>query len=287
MPVRKVTIITDSIACLTEEHVQKYDIGIIPMNFFANGHLYKDGVDVTIAEAYELFRQDPASFKTSAASPGDCLQAYHEAYNKSKNILCITLSSRLSAIHGIVCKTGEQVAAELPDAKIEVLDSQTAAAAEGFVALAAVRAAYEGKDLPEVVEIAKKVRDEVNLIAFLDTVRYIYRSGRIPRSAAITGSVLKIRPAFNFSMGRPHFVGAVRNRERGMDKIISTVRRKVASAPVHVAVMHVYAQEEAERLKERVASEFNCVELWLTEFSPLMGYACGTGTLGLAFYAEL
>jgi fatty acid-binding protein DegV len=61
---------------------------------------------------------------------------------------------------------------------------------------------------------------------------------------------------------------------------------KVGQNPVHVAVMHAYALDEAEKLKERIASEFNCVELWLTEFSPLMGYACGTGTVGIAFYSE-
>ncbi len=55
---------------------------------------------------------------------------------------------------------------------------------------------------------------------------------------------------------------------------------------IPVAVMHAYALDEAEKLKQRISSEFNCAELWLTEFSPLMGYACGTGTLGLAFYKE-
>ena len=44
--------------------------------------------------------------------------------------------------------------------------------------------------------------------------------------------------------------------------------------------------EEGESLKEQVSSEFNCAELWLTEFSPVMGYATGTGTVGLAFYKE-
>ena len=64
------------------------------------------------------------------------------------------------------------------------------------------------------------------------------------------------------------------------------IRGKVGQSPVHVAVIHAYALDEAERLKERVSSEFNCAELWLTEHSPIMGYACGTGTLGLAFYKE-
>jgi len=59
---------------------------------------------------------------------------------------------------------------------------------------------------------------------------------------------------------------------------------RVGQGPVHVAVMHAYAPDEAERLMERVSAEFDCAELWLTEFSPVMGYACGTGTVGIAFY---
>jgi len=55
---------------------------------------------------------------------------------------------------------------------------------------------------------------------------------------------------------------------------------------VHVAVMHAYALEEAERLRKRITAEFDCCELWVSEFSPVMGYACGTGTVGVAFYPD-
>ena len=64
------------------------------------------------------------------------------------------------------------------------------------------------------------------------------------------------------------------------------MRDRVVEKPVHVAVMYAYVREEAEILKERVAAEFNCAELWLTEFSPVMGYATGTGTLGFAYYCD-
>jgi fatty acid-binding protein DegV len=64
------------------------------------------------------------------------------------------------------------------------------------------------------------------------------------------------------------------------------MQKRVGAKPVHVAVHHTAALEEGEILKQRVLAEFNCVELWLTEFSPIMGYSTGRGTLGLAFYAE-
>jgi DegV family protein with EDD domain len=179
----------------------------------------------------------------------------------------------------------ELIKTELPDISIEVLDSQTATPAEGFIALAAARAATEGKDLAEVLSAAEEIKNRVNVIVFLDTIRHVYRSGRIPKVASQIGSVLNIKPILTVS-GKVHFTAAVRNRKHGTKRILQMMREKVGQNPVHVAVMHAYAPDEAEKLKEQVASEFNCAELWLAEFSPVMGYACGTGTVGIAFYPE-
>lgn len=279
-------IVTDSIACLPKDLVERYHISTIPLNFYAGGKIYKDGVNITPSGAYELFLNDPKAFKTSAASPADCMEAYHEAKQHADNILCIILSAKLSVIYDVTLNAAEQAKAEFPGTSIQVLDSQTAAAAEGFVVLAAARAAEEGKDLDGVLKAAEEMRDKVDLVAYMDTVRYIYRSGRIPKVAAVAGSMLNIKPLFTFSSGTPHFIGAVRNRERGLERLLKEIRRKTGNHPLHAAVMHVYAQGQAEMLKERISSEFDCVELWVTEFSPLMGYACGTGTLGVAFYPE-
>ena len=282
---QKVAVVTDSIACLTRELVEQYGIQIIPINFYAGGKLYKDWVDITPSEAYELFLKDPESFKTSAASPGDCLNAYRNASKQAKNIVCITVSNKLSAVYTVALEAKELAKTELPQVSIEVLDSHTATPAEGFVALAAARAAAEGKDLAEVVSASKEMIDRVSCVVFLDTIRHVYRSGRIPKIASQVGSILNIRPILTVS-GAVHFVSAVRNRKHGTERILQMMRDKVGQSPVHVAVMHAYAPDEAEKLKERVLAEFNCAELWLTEFSPIMGYACGTGTVGLAFYTE-
>jgi len=282
----KVAIVTDSIACLTRELVEQYGIWIVPINFYFGDKVYKDWVDITPDEAYELFLKDPESFKSSGANPGDCLEAYREASNQAKSILCITLSAKLSGLYNVALEAKERAKAELPLTSIEVLDSQAVTAAEGFVALAAARAAEKGKSLAEVVKAAKEMRDKVTFLALLDTIRHVYRTGRIPKIAAQAGSMLNIKPILTSSSGLVRFIGAVRSREQGIEKLLKIMRDKVGQNPVHIAVMHAYALEEAERLKERVSSEFNCAELWITGFSPVMGYATGTGTLGLAFYKE-
>lgn len=281
----EVAVVTDSIACLTREQAEQYQIEIIPINFYAGGRLYKDWVDVTPSKAYELFLKEPDTFKTSASSPEDCLTAFRNAARRADNILCVTVSIHLSSVYDVALDAREMLRAELPHVKIEVLDSNTATPSEGFVALAAARAAAQGKSLGEVLDAAKYVKDRVHAIVLLDTIKHVYRSGRVPKVASQIGSILNIRPILAVD-GAVHFVSAVRNRKHGLERILEMMRDKVGRKPVHVAVTHAYAPEDANRLKEMVSQEFNCTELWVGEFSPVMGYATGTGTIGLAFYTE-
>ena len=282
-----VAIVTDSIANLPEQMVEQYKIRIVPVRLLVQGKVYRDGVDMSISEAYKMFLQDPESFKTSPASPGDYLKTYHEASKQAKNILCITLSSKLSTGYEMACVAKEQAKIELPETFIEVMDSQNVTAAEGFIALSAARAVLEGKNLAEVVKVAEEVRDKVIFVALLDTIRHVYRTGRIPKVASQVGSMLNIKPILmSSSSGSISFKGIVRNRERGINRLLGILRDKVGQSLVHVAVMHAYAPDDAEMLKDRISSEFNYAELWVTEFSPVMGYATGTGTLGFAFYKD-
>ena len=282
----KVAVVTDSIACLTRELVEQYRIGIVPIMLLVQGKVYRDMVDMTPSQAYGLFLQDPESFNTSPSSPGHYLEAYREANKQAKNILCITLSSKLSTGYDMARVAKEQAKTELPETSIEVLDSQTVTAAEGFIALAAARSAAEGKSFTEVIRVAKEIKDRVSFLLVVDTIRYVYRTGRIPKVASQVGFMLNIKPILTSSSGLVRFIGAVRNMEQGINRILKLMREKVEQSPVHVAVMHAYAADEAKKLKERISSEFNCAELWITEFSPVMGYATGTGTLGFAFYKD-
>jgi DegV family protein with EDD domain len=285
----KVAIVVDSIACLTKELVEKHKITIAPLPISAGGKIYRDWVDVTPSQAYQLFLKDPDSFQAAGASPGSFLDAYRQAAKRAKNILCITVSAGLSGANEAALRAREHIKKELPRLSIEVLDSRTATSSEGFIALAAARAAAGGKSLAEVVKVAKDMRERVVWVIFLDTLKHVYRTGRIPKVAARAGAMLNIKPILTMSpttSGVIRFIGAALTRGGGIERMLKIVKGKVGQSPVHMAVMHAYALDDAKKIKERVASEFNCVELWISEFSPLMGYATGTGTLGLAFYKE-
>ncbi|MBM4446365.1 MAG: DegV family protein [Chloroflexi bacterium] len=281
------TIIADSIACITKKQAEDYGIRIIPVNILFNGHVYRDFIDLSSTQAYEFLEKAPEFWKSSAPSPEDYLEAYRELSKHARSILVVTISSKLSMFYCSAQNAKEIFKEESPQTAIEVLDSETVAAAEGLIALAAARAAAEGKSFDEVISIAKKVKGRVKFVGLLETIRHVYRTGRMPKVASEIGSMLSIKPILTGSNGNIHFAAAARTKQSGIEKMLKIMRNHVVnSEPVHVAVMHADALKEAEKLKEKIAAEFNCAELFITDFSPIMGYATGRGTLALAYYKE-
>jgi DegV family protein with EDD domain len=281
-----VAVITDSIACLPKELIEKHKIEIVPIRLTFQGEIYRDSVDITPSEAYEMLLKDPERFNTSPSSPGHFLEAYRNVSSRAQNIICITLSSKLSGGYNMACIAMEELKTELPDVRIHVMDSMSVTSAEGFIALAAARAAEQGANLDGAIKAAEEVRGKVSFVALLETIKHVYRTGRIPKIASQVGSMLNIKPMLTSAEGAIKFKGIVKNRENGINKLIEILRDAVDDQPAHVAVMHAYTPDEAEDLKARIEKEFNCVELWIAEFTPVMGYATGTGTLALAYYKD-
>src|SRR4030065_2567481 len=282
-----ISIIADSIACIPKEQAEDYGISIIPVNILFNVQVYRDVIDLSSAQAYEFLEKAPEFWKSSWASPDDYLRAYRELSKHARSILVVTISSKLSMFYTSALDAKEIFKDESPEIAIEVIDSETAAAAEGLIALAAARAVAEGKPFDEVIAVAKKVKERVKFLGLLETIRYVYRTGRIPKVASEIGSMLSIKPILTGSKGRIHFAAAARTRQSGVKKMLQIMRNHIGdSEPLHVVVMHADAIEEAEKLREKVAAEFHCVEILITDLSPVMGYATGRGTLALAYYKE-
>ncbi len=283
---KQVAIVTDSVACLTRELVDQYKIHVIPVNIVFQGKIYRDWVDITPSDGYRFLEKDPEHFSTSSASPEEIAEVLRSLCYEYQEILCVTVSSRLSTLYNMARLAKEQMQVDCPNAKVEVLDSKSATAAEGFVALAAARAAEAGKDLAEVTRIAAEVRDKVGVVVVLETIRYVYRTGRIPKFASRIGELLSVKPIIKISDGAVHFVSATRTKHQAIEKMLTYVHRDVAGKPVHMSVMHANSLAEGQQLIDRVKSKFNCVELWLSEFSPVMGYATGPGVVAIAYYCD-
>ncbi len=279
-------MVTDSVSCLPKELTEKYSIKIVPISLIINSTVYRDGVDITPTEVYQLLETTQSVPTTSSPSPGDFIQVFRELSGSVDGVVCVTICSDISMMFNSAMEAKQIAAEELPRLAINVIDSRTAGGAQGFVALAAARAAASGKDLIEVTRVAELMIPRVNMIAVLDTLYYLARAGRIPRIAAWAGSMLRINPILTFSHEGIGLLERARTKPRAVNRLLEIMEKRTKGKRVHVNIMHADVAADAETLRERIEARFKCVELYITDFAPTMGMQAGPGTLALAFYSE-
>jgi DegV family protein with EDD domain len=285
---RKVAVAADSVCCLPQEIVEKYDIHVVPLEIIYEGKSYRDGVDITPNEVYKIMRKKENLPTTSTASVGDFLNAYRELSQKAESVLCITVTSLQSKTFEAASAAREVAKEEIPNTVIEVFDSRSVAAALGFIVREAARFADEGAGLAETIEAARNMMGKVNFLAMLDTLYYLARLGRIARAAAWAGNVLDMKPVLEHSpsVGETMPVARPRTRRRAIERMLQIMDKRTGGSPVHVMVQHADELEEAKKLAAEIESRFNCVEMYITEFAPVMGVHTGPGLLAIGFYAD-
>ena len=285
---KKVAIMTDSTCCIPEELLSKYDIHVIPLLIVHEDKSYRDGIDMPASEVYQIMRKREIMPTTSVPSPGDFLEDYRQLSETGQSILCITLSDLQSKTFEAARVAKEMAKKEIPNTAIEVITSRTVAGGLGLIVVEAARVATEGADLAQTIEAARLMMSKVTFIAMLDTLFYLARPGRTGKASAWAASLLNVKPIIEVptSVGEVVPVARPRTKAKAIKRLLQLMSDRAGDSPVHVIVHHAGVPEEGEKLKAQIASQFNCVELYLTEFTPLMGVHTGPGLLGISFYAE-
>jgi DegV family protein with EDD domain len=261
---------------------------VVPMVIVHEGKSYRDGIDITPNDVYRIMRKKENLPTTSTASVGDFLNVYRELSRKSESILCITVTSLQSKVFESALAAKEIAKEEMPQTQVEVLDSRAVAAALGFIVREAARVASEGGGMDEAIEAARKMMGKVNFLAMLDTLYYLARLGRIARAAAWAGSLLNMKPVLehNPAVGETMPVARPRTKKKAIEHMLQIMAERVGSSSVHVMVQHADELEEAKRLAAGIESRFNCAEMLMTEFAPVMGVHTGPGLIAIGFYAD-
>lgn len=285
---KKVAILTDSTCCLPPELVEQYDICVVPLEIIYEGKSYRDGIDMTSSEVYKIMRKRENLPTTSTPSAGVFLHTYRQLSRKAESVFSIILTGLQSMTFEAASAAREMAKEEIPNTTIEVLDSRSVAGALGFIVLEAARAASQGAELTQVAETARNMMGRVNFLAMLDTLYYLARTGRVARAAAWAGSLLSVKPIVEHSpaIGETAPVARPRTKTKAVERMLEVMAERMGDSKVHVMVHHADELEEAEKLAAEINSRFSCAELYLTEFTPLMGVHTGPGLLAIAFYAD-
>jgi len=191
----KIGIVTDSTADLPPYLIEQHEIQVVPTMLILEGKQYADGSGISREEFYKRLPtlQTPAT--TAAPSIGDFLTPYQSLLNSGcDHILSIHLSGKLSG----VLSNARQAAQEFPD-KVTCVDGGSLSMGVGFQVLAAAEAAETG--LKSMLDAIDSTRRRSKVIAALDTMEYLKRSGRISSVVANIGGLLSIKPVVELRDG--------------------------------------------------------------------------------------
>jgi len=281
----KVGVVTDTINCLPPEAIKEYDIRVVPLALSINDQPYRDQVDITSDEFWKIF-PEMKRFTTGAPAMGDFISIFADLSKSTDSIVCTFVSKALSATHEAAVQAREMFKSEQPGINIEIVDSRTAAGAQGFIILEAARAARAGKSLAEVVQVAQDMIPRAKFVLTMETLKYLIKSGRAPKTAYL-GELLQVKPIIGMvnNTGVVENLGRVRGKQKAMTKLVNLMQEYIdTSKPVHLNVHYTNRIEDGEKLRDMVTSQLNCTEVYLTPFTPVMAGHTGP-VLSLAFYS--
>lgn len=282
--VRARVVVASSI-CLTREQAEERGITLVPLRVSVNGRDYRDMIDISPAEIYQLLRRHVIP-TTASPSLGD-YQAAFEA--EAGPVLCLTVGSQISAMD----QAAELAAEAAGRGPVEIVETGTAAGGLRLVALAAARMAATGMELTELSRRVREISTRVEMAGMLETVEFLARSGRVPGVAHWGSSVLRVRPVIRFSGGKGSLVTLVRSAQKGVAELQRLVRenaRRQGAGPhgsrLVCTVFHADALQLADDLYTRLLSEFPEADLSLSEMTSAMAVHVGPGVIGQAMYVE-
>lgn len=173
-----IQIITDSASDITD-HVRE-DVTVLPMTITFGETEYQDGVNLTHHEFYERLIENGELPTTSQIPPYDFETAIQKAMSEEKEVIIITMSSKLSGTWQSACIA----ASEYPQ-KVFVVDSENVTVGERALVEYAIRLKDQGMDTTSIVEKLETEKKNIHLIALLDTLEYLKKGGRVSKVAKL------------------------------------------------------------------------------------------------------
>ena len=276
-----VRIITDSSAGLPSHLVEELGIIVIPAYVCFGAKTYRDGVDLTTEQFYKKLISSKTLPTTAVPAPTVFSEAYDKLAKETDEILVITISHKLSAIHEKALQALELMKRKC---RIEVIDSEWALMAEGLIVIAAARAARAGAGFDEVVDLTRRNIPRADIRIAFDTLEYLQRGGRIGKAQAFLGSVLKVNPILSIKDGETYPVARERSRAKAVEHLY-----KFAMSYSHIegmAIEDATTPGEAEMLAELINSKFPKESIYRSKVTPAVGVHVGPHVLAVSVLGD-
>jgi DegV family protein with EDD domain len=272
-----IRIVTDSTCDLPPHIIAKYGIHVVPLYINTGRQGYLDGVDISREEFYTRLPDFPEHPTTAVPSIGRFTAAYNTLADEgATEVLSIHISSALSGVMDMA-----RLAADSSESvHVTVIDSHQLSLGTGFLVLTAAEMAAAGKSVSEIMEALRSQIQRTHVIAALDTVEFLKRSGRMNKYVATFASILQIKPILTMFDGKPG-TEKVRTRERAVKRLLEILES--FGKLEKIAIVHTHATlDRLAEFQKIAASHLPKVDILTQDITPVIGAHIGPGAIGFA-----
>jgi DegV family protein with EDD domain len=270
-------IVTDSTCDIPQFLIEQHELEVVPCILVINGKEYIDGKDITREEFYRQLPALKAQPTTAAPSIGDFSARYDSLLTRGcDHVLSIHAAGALTSLLNIA----RQAAGDFAD-RVTCVDSTSLSLGLGFQVLAAAEAAELG--LQATLDAIKSAHRRLQVFAALDTLEYLKRSGRVPATVAMLGSLLSIKPLIELQDGEVKAVGAVRTTGQANERMSRLVLE--GGSLERLAILHTGAEARArDFLHELMQTSSQSVprDILMVNVTTVIGTHVGPNGLGFA-----
>ncbi|MDD3292603.1 MAG: DegV family protein [Candidatus Pacebacteria bacterium] len=284
MEEKNIGIVADEAIDLPEEIINNNDISLVKFK------LDLQELEKYPGNIYEKMRQaekeNKITFaKTSQPSINDFAKAFQEKLKNYKEIICITISSKVSGTYNSALQAKKFLAQELKE-RVHIFDTLNGSAGEGLFVLKTLELIKNNYNIKEIIEKLEQETKKIKLLGLYENGKWLEASGRIPRFINKGAERMKIKPLFGFKDGKLAIAGIKRVKE--MSKILfeefekNTQKIRQSGKKIIAGITHADNLEEAKKLKD-LLSKIN-VEVIFSSFVCLpIGSHIGPGALVLSW----
>lgn len=278
-----IKIVLDSTTDLVPELAGKFEIVPLTVNF--GEEEFVDGVTITKEEFYAKLIESDVVPTTSQATPEAFEKVFKKIVENGDEAIAITLASNLSGTYQSACIA----ASEFPG-KIRVIDGKSVAIGTAILAEYAFSLMEKGLSSEEIQRSVEKKRDDIIIVALVDTLEYLKRGGRLSKTAAFAGSLLNIKPVISLEKGEINVLGKARGSKQGNNLLVKEIE-KAGGVDFGMPVLLGYTGHDRYMLEKYVDDsrflwEGRTENLRETCIGSVIGTHVGPGAVAVAFFKK-
>ncbi|NBG87411.1 DegV family protein [Isachenkonia alkalipeptolytica] len=272
-----ITIVTDSTAYIPSSYLENEKIHRVPLYINFEGETNPEGLPGEFDDFYNRLENSKSFPSTSQPSTGDFIKIFEKIFEKNpeREIIVLTLSSKLSGTYNSACSAAEMVA----PGKISVVDSLSAVANLHHLVKITKQLIEEEHTREDIVKTIEAQKKRAKVYVTVGSLSFLKKGGRLSGSQAALGSVLNIKPIITLENGILYSIDKVRGKKKALNKMVSMIIEQ----PTHLSICHINAEDEAEGLRQKLQEKHPELTVGIEIIGPVIGAHLGPKAIGFCY----